>query len=204
MTFVTSERYSATGGWHVIALLTGALLAIAAVFVLRVPRAAAAMVESDASMWGGSSLGELIVLEGLFNDNGKGDGVLSGSTSGRSGLAKLVALQGLFNGGGRTVVVESGDTLAGIAQTFLGSASRFSEIVAWNGIANPNRIFPGQRLRLPANGGGMTGTSGLGELIVLDSLFHEDGDDDAEGGTSDLGELIILDRLFGNGGGLFR
>jgi DNA-binding SARP family transcriptional activator/LysM repeat protein len=57
--------------------------------------------------------------------------------------------------GGRTVTVRPGDTLSGIAERFLGDASRWPEIARLNRdvIENPDLIFPGQRLVLPAAGG---------------------------------------------------
>lgn len=48
----------------------------------------------------------------------------------------------------RAVIVERGDTLSGIAQRGLGSASRWREIAAINDIKNPNLIFPGQVIKL--------------------------------------------------------
>lgn len=49
----------------------------------------------------------------------------------------------------RTYTVKQGDTLSRIAQRELGNASRWPEISNINGIRDPNRIFPGQVLRLP-------------------------------------------------------
>ncbi|MYW69988.1 peptidoglycan DD-metalloendopeptidase family protein [Streptomyces sp. SID8379] len=46
--------------------------------------------------------------------------------------------------------VRAGDTLSGIAQSKLGSAGRYGEIAKLNGIANPNLIQAGQKLKLPA------------------------------------------------------
>ena len=48
-------------------------------------------------------------------------------------------------------VIESGDTLGGIAKEFLGSASRYPEIFEANRevIQDPNKIFPGQKIRIP-------------------------------------------------------
>ena len=48
-------------------------------------------------------------------------------------------------------VIESGDTLGGIAREFLGSASRYPEIFEANRevIQDPNKIFPGQKIRIP-------------------------------------------------------
>ena len=50
---------------------------------------------------------------------------------------------------GRTYTVRSGDNLNRIAQSQLGAASRWREIADLNRIANPNRIYPGQVLKLP-------------------------------------------------------
>lgn len=48
-------------------------------------------------------------------------------------------------------VIESGDTLGAIAKEFLGSASRYPEIFEANRevIQDPNKIFPGQKIRIP-------------------------------------------------------
>lgn len=48
-----------------------------------------------------------------------------------------------------TYTVRRGDTLSGIAARLLGNSDRYREIATLNGIRNPNRIFAGQRLRLP-------------------------------------------------------
>jgi LysM repeat protein len=49
----------------------------------------------------------------------------------------------------RSYTVVSGDTLSRIAQKLLGSYSRYPEIAELNGLRDPNRIFPGQVLKLP-------------------------------------------------------
>jgi len=48
-------------------------------------------------------------------------------------------------------VIEKGDTLGAIAKEFLGSASRYPEIFEANRevIQDPNKIFPGQKIRIP-------------------------------------------------------
>lgn len=154
-----------------------------------------------------------------------------GNQDGRD-LGNLLILDQLFDGGlttgvttdGRVIVVEPGDTLSGIAAEFLGDASRFPEIASLNNIANPNLIFPGQQLVLPAqaaedrdrnglfnNGGGLFNGDGsnLGDLIILDELFGNGGGV-LDNGDRDLGDLIILDQLFrdrtdtNGGGGLFN
>lgn len=45
--------------------------------------------------------------------------------------------------------VKSGDTLAKIAQNFYGDSRRYIDIALYNSIANPDRIFVGQRLQIP-------------------------------------------------------
>lgn len=47
-------------------------------------------------------------------------------------------------------IVQRGETLSSIARTKLGRADRWPEITAMNQILNPNLIFVGQKLKLPA------------------------------------------------------
>jgi nucleoid-associated protein YgaU len=61
----------------------------------------------------------------------------------------------ITGGGGvgeRTHTVESGDTLSHIAKQFYGKASKWSAIFEANRdqLDNPDRIFPGQVLKIPA------------------------------------------------------
>jgi LysM repeat protein len=49
----------------------------------------------------------------------------------------------------RVHVVRKGETLSKIAAKYYGDANRFHEIAKANKISDPNRIFPGQRLRIP-------------------------------------------------------
>jgi nucleoid-associated protein YgaU len=48
-------------------------------------------------------------------------------------------------------VIQSGDTLGGIAKRFLGNAMKYPQIFEANRevIKDPNRIFPGQKIRIP-------------------------------------------------------
>lgn len=63
----------------------------------------------------------------------------------------------------KTHIVVSGDTLWGIAQTYLGNGSRYPEIFALSHFrsGNPNLIYPGEVAVLPldATGGGIGGPS---------------------------------------------
>lgn len=112
------------------------------------------------------SIEDLFIVDRLFDNNGTGG----------SDIGELVVLDSLFGGSGvlsgdRVVRVESGDTLSGIAQSFLGDASRFRDIAELNNLANPNFIRTGQTLRLPENG--ILGGGSLGDLIILDALFGD-------------------------------
>ncbi|MFA6734485.1 MAG: LysM peptidoglycan-binding domain-containing protein, partial [Sphaerochaetaceae bacterium] len=49
----------------------------------------------------------------------------------------------------RRYTVQPGDTLTGIAQSQLGSGSRYGEIASANGIGNPDNIQAGQSLIIP-------------------------------------------------------
>lgn len=51
--------------------------------------------------------------------------------------------------GGTNYTVVSGDTLWGIAVRFYGDGTRYPEIAAANGIADPNLIYPGQVFVIP-------------------------------------------------------
>lgn len=54
-------------------------------------------------------------------------------------------------------IVQRGDTLSGIAAKYLGSASKYTQIVQENGIKNPDLIYPGQVFKI-TTGGQVTAT----------------------------------------------
>lgn len=57
-------------------------------------------------------------------------------------------------GTAQTYTVEKGDCLWNIAKKFYGNGSRYTQIQKANpAISNPNRIYPGQVLTIPAGGG---------------------------------------------------
>ena len=87
-----------------------------------------------------------------------------------------------------SVTVRPGDTLWGIAETYLGNGLRYKEIMALNGLSS-TVIHPGQVLRLPVPGGYVTLTSTVREstLAALKARAA------AQGRT--VGE--VLDRAFG-------
>lgn len=74
-----------------------------------------------------------------------------------SSVASTEALAGGSGGGGSTMArsytVAKGDTLSHIAKHFYGKASRWREIFEANRdtLDDPDRIFPGQVLKIPAD-----------------------------------------------------
>lgn len=58
----------------------------------------------------------------------------------------------VLGGSSRTYTIEKGDTLSGIAQRFYGKAKYWRQIHEANRdtIDNPDRVFPGQTITLPA------------------------------------------------------
>lgn len=48
-----------------------------------------------------------------------------------------------------TYTVVKGDTLGAIARKFYGNAKLYKQLAAYNGVKNPNLIFPGQVLNIP-------------------------------------------------------
>ena len=64
-----------------------------------------------------------------------------------------------FSGEGQEYTVKSGDTLASIAEAELGSSDKWQEIARANNIQNPDRIFAGQKLTIPASQDGTGSTA---------------------------------------------
>ena len=52
----------------------------------------------------------------------------------------------------RTYTVKAGDSLGGIAHAELGSVKRMGELIQLNGLENADKIYEGQRLKLPPAG----------------------------------------------------
>lgn len=50
-----------------------------------------------------------------------------------------------------TYTVKSGDTLWGIAETYLGSGTKYQQLASWNNISNPNLIYVGQVIKLSSD-----------------------------------------------------
>ncbi len=81
---------------------------------------------------------------------------------------KLRIPGGGSNSSGSVHVVQRGDTLAAIAYRYGTTAWAIANV---NGLANPNRIYAGQKLRIPAGGGAAPAPAspgGGGKRIVID------------------------------------
>jgi LysM repeat protein len=57
------------------------------------------------------------------------------------------------------VPIKRGDTLSGISRRFSGHGSYFPQILLFNDIKNPDRIYTGNRLRIPVSRRGVTGST---------------------------------------------
>lgn len=77
------------------------------------------------------------------------------------------------------VRVEKGDTLWGIAKTYLGSGTKYQELATRNGISNPNLIYVGQIIKLTgsasSSGGSSASNSNTVTSLVLAELASQDG-----------------------------
>lgn len=113
----------------------------------------------DLGFWGGAEKdlkvkvdGETVKLEGEVPDQETREKLIlaAGNIAGVSAvedamLAKATGEAAVFH------EVKKGDTLSKIAQTYLGKASRYSEIFEANKpmLDHPDKIYPGQVLRIP-------------------------------------------------------
>ena len=82
--------------------------------------------------------------------------VQGGGGPGKADFSDVQTGSSTVQGGGatgaQTYTVESGDTLSHIAKQYYGKASRWTAIYAANRdqLDDPDRIFPGQVLKIPA------------------------------------------------------
>jgi nucleoid-associated protein YgaU len=53
-------------------------------------------------------------------------------------------------GSGTMYIVKSGDSLSNISKSFYGNPNEYRKIAEANNISNPDRIQPGQQLKIPA------------------------------------------------------
>jgi LysM repeat protein len=88
---------------------------------------------------------------------------------------------------GGQYTVKSGDTLASIAESELGSQDRWQEIAMANNLENPDRIFEGQTLTIPAEDGA-AGQANNEEISQEQDIAAETSAKDTESGSGDMTE----------------
>ncbi|MEW6145763.1 MAG: LysM domain-containing protein [Thermodesulfobacteriota bacterium] len=88
---------------------------------------------------------------------------------------------------GGQYTVKAGDTLATIAEEQLGSQDRWQEIAMANNLENPDRIFEGQTLTIPAEDGA-AGQANNEEISQEQDIAAETSAKDAESGSGDMTE----------------
>lgn len=86
------------------------------------------------------------LLGGIFLEGMESGKSIRYSIQGNSMMAQGQARQAKQPAAGYTV--QKGDSLWSIAKKQLGDGTKYKEIARKNGIANPNRIYPGQVLKL--------------------------------------------------------
>lgn len=69
-----------------------------------------------------------------------------------------------------TYTVKKGDTLWGIAKTYLGDGSKYTQLAAINNISNPNRIYVGQVIKLTSSGGSSSSTSANSNAATINQF----------------------------------
>jgi hypothetical protein len=128
---------------------------------------------ASANILGGSNynLGDLIILNQLFDGNGLFNGGVGTGTG--TNLGNLIILDRLFSDGGG---------ILGGGGTDLGDLIILDQLFGGNGLFG--------------NGAGTGTGTNLGNLIILERLFSDGGGILGDGGGIDLGNLIILDMLF--------
>lgn len=81
---------------------------------------------------------------------------------------------------GSYVTVEKGDTLWGIAKTFLGSGTKYTQLAAINNISNPDKIYVGEKVYLSSNSssGSSTKSNATTSNVVTNIRFGVQSDVD--------------------------
>jgi len=85
----------------------------------------------------------------LIGSNGKGGGGKSPAKRANENRRTVAEETSSPSASGQTATVQAGQTLASIAAQQLGDYTAWPEIAALNGIRDPNRVRPGQTIRLP-------------------------------------------------------
>lgn len=93
-----------------------------------------------------------------FSNVQTGSSTVQGGGGGSSDFSNVRTGSSTVQGGGAmgetTYTVEKGDTLSAIAKQFYGNAGKWDAIYQANRdqLDDPDKIFPGQQLKIPARG----------------------------------------------------
>jgi LysM repeat protein len=110
----------------------------------------------------GTTVNAIVRANGLANANH----IYAGQRLRIPGGSSSSGSSGSQSSSGGTYTVRRGDTLASIAYRH---GTTVAAIASANSLANPNYIYPGQRLRIPSGGGAAPApVSGGGKRIVVD------------------------------------
>jgi LysM repeat protein len=101
---------------------------------------------------------------------------------------QLDQAQDQFSAEGGQYTVKAGDTLAAIAEAELGSRDRWQEIAMANNLENPDRIFEGQTLTIPAAAGSTEDLTQNEEIAPEQDAAAETSAKDTEAGSGDMME----------------
>ena len=113
---------------------------------------AAGAAETQAAPEGGQGIpAEVEAVNGEPTTPGPDDAdAQSGSGPAQTPQDEIAEVADRQSGGGQEYTVKPGDNLSTIAYRLLGDASRYRELAQMNGIPNPDLIFPGMVLQIPA------------------------------------------------------
>lgn len=101
---------------------------------------------------------EVVTVKGTVPDQAEREKIVlaAGNTNGIARVDDQIAVSGAGTssgaGGGRFHTVESGDTLSKISKKYYGDANQYNKIFEANRpmLSDPDKIYPGQVLRIPA------------------------------------------------------
>lgn len=95
---------------------------------------------------------------------------------------------------GVTYTVEPGDTLSGIAGKYLAGSSKYMEIFELNAdiLSDPNKIYPGQVLKIPAESNGEVTVSGVKNRLQIQATFtRKNWGGDGKNASLDCGKFEL-------------